>query len=32
MLNTKQIMEILPHRAPFLLVDRIESWNREKEQ
>lgn len=23
MLNTKQIMEILPHRAPFLLVDRI---------
>ena len=24
MLNTKQIMEILPHRAPFLLVDRIE--------
>lgn len=24
MLNTKQIMEILPHRAPFLLVDRVE--------
>lgn len=24
MLNTKQIMDILPHRAPFLLVDRIE--------
>lgn len=24
MLNTKQIMEILPHRAPFILVDRIE--------
>lgn len=24
MLNTKEIMEILPHRAPFLLVDRIE--------
>lgn len=24
MLNTKQIMEILPHRAPFLLIDRIE--------
>ena len=24
MLDTKQIMEILPHRAPFLLVDRIE--------
>lgn len=24
MLNTKQIIEILPHRAPFLLVDRIE--------
>lgn len=23
-LNTKQIMEILPHRAPFLLIDRIE--------
>jgi 3-hydroxyacyl-[acyl-carrier-protein] dehydratase len=25
MLNTKEIMEILPHRAPFLLVDRIET-------
>ncbi len=24
MLDTKQIMEILPHRTPFLLVDRIE--------
>ena len=24
MLNTNQIMEILPHRAPFLLVDRID--------
>ena len=24
MLNTKEIMEILPHRAPFLLVDRID--------
>ena len=24
MLNTKQIMDILPHRAPFLLVDRID--------
>lgn len=24
MLNTKQIMNILPHRAPFLLVDRID--------
>lgn len=24
MLNTKEIMEILPHRQPFLLVDRIE--------
>lgn len=24
MLDIKQIMEILPHRAPFLLVDRIE--------
>lgn len=23
-LNTKEIMEILPHRAPFLLIDRIE--------
>ena len=23
-LDTKQIMEILPHRAPFLLVDRID--------
>jgi 3-hydroxyacyl-[acyl-carrier-protein] dehydratase len=23
MLNTKEIMEILPHRAPFLLVDQI---------
>ncbi|MCC8046016.1 MAG: 3-hydroxyacyl-ACP dehydratase FabZ [Clostridiales bacterium] len=24
MLDTKQIMEILPHRSPFLLVDRID--------
>lgn len=24
MLNIKEIMEILPHRAPFLLVDRID--------
>ena len=24
MLNTKQIMEILPHRNPFLLIDRVE--------
>lgn len=24
MLDTKQIMEILPHRAPFLLIDRID--------
>ncbi|MCD7735489.1 MAG: 3-hydroxyacyl-ACP dehydratase FabZ, partial [Lachnospiraceae bacterium] len=24
MMDTKQIMEILPHRSPFLLVDRIE--------
>lgn len=24
MLTTKEIMEILPHRAPFLLVDRID--------
>lgn len=24
MLNTKEVMEILPHRAPFLLVDRID--------
>lgn len=23
-LNTKEIMEILPHRAPFLLIDRID--------
>lgn len=23
-LNTKQIMEVLPHRAPFLLVDKID--------
>ena len=23
-LNTKQIMEIIPHRQPFLLVDTIE--------
>ena len=25
MLTTKEIMEIIPHRHPFLLVDRIES-------
>ena len=25
MLNTRQIMDIIPHRHPFLLVDRIES-------
>ncbi|MCI8834338.1 MAG: 3-hydroxyacyl-ACP dehydratase FabZ [Ruminococcus sp.] len=25
-LNTKQIMEILPHRHPFLLVDKIEDY------
>ena len=25
-LNTKQIMEILPHRHPFLLVDEIEDF------
>lgn len=24
MLNAKQIMEILPHRNPFLLIDRVE--------
>ena len=24
MLNTKEIMDIIPHRQPFLLVDRIE--------
>jgi len=24
MLNIKEIMEILPHRAPFLLIDRID--------
>ena len=23
-LDTKQIQEIIPHRSPFLLVDRIE--------
>ena len=23
-LNTKEIMEVLPHRAPFLLIDRID--------
>lgn len=30
LLNTKQIMEIIPHRHPFLLVDTIESMIREK--
>ena len=25
-LNTKQIMEIIPHRHPFLLVDEIEDF------
>ena len=24
MLNIKEIMNIIPHRSPFLLVDRIE--------
>ena len=24
LLNTKQIMEIIPHRQPFLLIDTIE--------
>ena len=24
-MNIKEIMEILPHRYPFLLVDRVES-------
>ena len=27
MLGIKEIMEIIPHRAPFLLIDRIESLN-----
>lgn len=27
MLNTRQIMDIIPHRHPFLLVDRIEELN-----
>ncbi len=28
-LSTKQIMEIIPHRQPFLLLDTIEELNRE---
>ena len=24
LLNTKQIMEIIPHRQPFLLIDTVE--------
>ena len=24
MLTTKEIMEIIPHRSPFLLIDRID--------
>ena len=27
MLGIKEIMEIIPHRAPFLLIDRIEELN-----
>ena len=30
-LNTKQIMEIIPHRQPFLLVDTIEEMEVGKE-
>ncbi len=26
MLNIKEIMEIIPHRAPFLLIDRIDEY------
>lgn len=26
MLNVKEIMEIIPHREPFLLIDRIEEY------
>ena len=29
-LNSREIMEILPHRYPFLLVDRIDFINEEK--
>ncbi|MBM4222420.1 MAG: 3-hydroxyacyl-ACP dehydratase FabZ [Gammaproteobacteria bacterium] len=25
-LSIKEIMEILPHRYPFLLIDRVQSW------
>ncbi len=28
MLNKEQIMEILPHRPPMLLVDEISKWTR----
>ena len=30
MLTTKEIMDIIPHRHPFLLVDYIEDYNRIK--
>ena len=29
-LKLEEIQRILPHRYPFLLVDRIIAWNREK--
>ncbi len=31
-LSLKEIMEILPHRYPFLMVDKIISWNPEKKE
>ena len=30
MLNTKEILDIIPHRQPFLLIDRIESMEEGK--
>lgn len=27
-LRIKEIMKLLPHRQPFLLLDTVESWNR----
>lgn len=32
MLDTLQIMERIPHRYPFLLVDRIEEINKEEQR
>lgn len=29
LMNKEQIMEIIPHRDPFLLIDEIEDWSRE---